>query len=145
MSEVDAQIQVLSRIKVAQIRAIVPNEKISQAPHGHVIKGVVEFFRSRGRVPIRSDDLQKIVAAISGYSLPKRKKLQQKTAYLCYVLKERGWLERLEDQAAPEVGRVYAVWQWIGNEAMNTVDKARGLHKDGLPSEAASAIVEPVS
>lgn len=144
LAGVDAQIQALSRIEVSQIRAIAPNGKVSQAPHGHVMKGVVEFFRRRGNVPIRSDDLQKVVADLSGYSLPKRKKLQQKTAYLCYVLKERGWLERMEDQAAPEVGRVYAVWRWIGNEAMNAVDKARCLRGHGLSSEATPAIVEPV-
>lgn len=144
LSGVDAQIQALSRINVSQIRAIAPNEKISQAPHGHVMKGVVEFFRCRGDAPVRSDELQRVVAALSGYSLPKRKKLQQKTAHLCYVLKERGWLERLEDQAAPEVGRVYAVWRWVGNEVMNAVDKARGLHENILPPETTPAVVEPV-
>lgn len=145
LAGVDAEIQALSRIKVEHIRAIAPSEKISQVPYGHVISGVVEFFRHRGSQPIRSDQLQQVVASLSGYSSPMRTKLKQRTSHICHTLKERGWIERLESQADPILGRVFGTWRWVGNEAMNAVDKARGLHKDGLPSEAASAIVEPVS
>jgi hypothetical protein len=141
---VDAQIQELSRIKLEHIRAISPNQKISQAPYGHVLRGVVEFLRRRGPQPIRSDQLQQVVASLSGYSSPMRTKLKQRTSHICHTLKERGWIERLESQADPVLGRVFGMWRWIGNEAMNAVDKARGLHENRLPPETTPAVVEPV-
>lgn len=141
---VDAQIQELSRIKVEHIRAISPNEKISRAPYGHVMRGIVEFLRHRGPQPIRSDQLQEIVASLSGYSHPMRTKLKQRTSHICHTLKERGWIERLESQADPVLGRVFGMWRWIGNEAMNAGDKARGLHENRLASETTPAVVEPV-
>jgi len=58
---VDAQIQELSRIKLEHIRAISPNQKISQAPYGHVLRGVVEFLRRRGPQPIRSDRIERVL------------------------------------------------------------------------------------
>ena len=145
LSHIDTQIQAVSAINAEHIRATKPCGHISKASHGKVIQGVIDYFRRNSGRSIRTDELQRVVAELSGFTGGPRTKLSARTAEMCFVLKRRGWLERLPDSPEPELGRVFGVWRWVGNEAMNAVDKARGLNHDGSPTEALAAVVEPVN
>jgi len=143
--QIDAQIRTLSSINTEHIRAVKPCEKISSVPRGKVIQGVVDYFRRNAGRPIRSDEIQRVVGELKGFTGGPRTKLKARTACICFILKKRGWLERLPDSPEPELGRVFGVWRWIGNEAMNAVDKARGLNHDSGSAEALAPVVEPVN
>ena len=145
ISQIDEQIGELSRIDTDHIRPQKPSERVSNAPHGQVIKGVVEYFRDNAGIPIRTDALQLVVASLSGFTGGPRTKLSARTVEICWHLKQRGWIERLPDCRVPETGRTLGVWRWVGNEAMNAVDKARGLDKNSGSAETLAAIVEPVN
>lgn len=144
LSHIDTQIRVQSSINTEHIRAIKPSETQPKVKYGAIMRGAVEYFRRNGGRPIRTDELQLVIDGLSGFRGGPRTSLKNHTNRICRTLKLKGWLERLPDSPEPEVGRVFGVWRWVGNEAMNAVDKARGLNENSGSSETFTAIVEPV-
>ncbi|MDO8718876.1 MAG: hypothetical protein Q7K20_07830 [Polaromonas sp.] len=94
----DSEITASSAINTSEIRATKPSQRLSKAPHGATMRGVVAYLRRSGGRPIRSDELQEVVRDVSGYDALMRTKLKQRTSYVCHILKKRGWLERLNDE-----------------------------------------------
>lgn len=117
LEALDHQILALSVIPLDDIRTIRAKPRLSAAPHGRVMAGVIRFFQQSASRPVRVDELHRLVATLSGYRVGievTQRQVTDRTKDICGRLKGRGLLERLENSMNPDTGITYGVWRWIG-------------------------------
>lgn len=142
----DQRILALSQIPLDDIRPIRAIPRISKAPHGKVIAGVIQFFQQSAGRSIRSDELQRLVASLSGCRIGievTKRQLKFRVANICFRLKQRGVLERLDSSKNSDTGGTHSVWRWIGPAPQS--DAQSGERSLGFPPKTEPTVVEPIN